>query len=431
MSQKNPKQKPSKKGFSIGRLFQSNRFVLIFSLFAAIVLWFIMAVNNTENRARIIYDIPIDTALSEEAVQQGFQVFEQSDQTARVSVTGSNLVVNQLTSSDIRVSAALSSSITRAGTYTLNLTASKSSSLTDYEVDTIYPGSIILFVDKFVEKTFSIDQQVEYTVSDGYYAASPSLSETKITISGPETEVSNVDRVVLEKKVDGQLKEPVEFEQALTLYDKNGEKITDLGHMELSSQSVNVKIDVLKKVEVPVKATFKNLPEGLDVSDLVKVSPATIKVGCYVKSKQETLKEINLQPVDMTEVTPDNTTFTVGFDLPEGCTNISGAKHAMLQFALSGYEMRTFTITNLVTSNATTGQNVSVETTELEVVLVGPKDRLQKLKNADLYAELDLDGKDELTGSIAVPAKIHVDSKYGAWAVGEYTAYVNITHTEA
>ena len=142
------KNQNKKRTFSIGKLFQSNRFVLVFSVFAAIVLWFIMAFNNTENRARVIYDIPIDTTLSDEAVAQDLRVFEVSDKTARVSVTGNSFVVNQLSSGDIKVSASLTSNITRAGTYTLNLTATKNSDITDYEFDTIYPGSIILFVDK-------------------------------------------------------------------------------------------------------------------------------------------------------------------------------------------------------------------------------------------------------------------------------------------
>ena len=66
MSNKNNNKK---KGFSISRLFESNRFVLIFSVFVAIILWFTMAINNTENRARVIYDIPIEAVLPEEAVE--------------------------------------------------------------------------------------------------------------------------------------------------------------------------------------------------------------------------------------------------------------------------------------------------------------------------------------------------------------------------
>lgn len=424
MSDKNNQKK---KGFSIGKLFQSNRFVLIFSAFVAIVLWFVMAINNTENRARVIYDIPIDTTLSEEMVEQDYRIFEQSDTTARISVTGNSIIVNQLSSSDVKISAALASNITRPGTYTLNLTASKNSSLTDYEFDTIYPGSIILFVDKYQEKTFTVEPQIEYTVADGYYASTPTLAEKKVTVSGPETEVSAIDKVVLEKRLDGQLKEPAEFVQAYTFYDKDGNKLTNLDHVTFSSTETTVKIDVLKREDLPVVVTYKNLPEGLDISSIVSVNPKSLKIGRYTKGGEDTLKEINLEPVDMAEVGLRNSMFSVDFQLPANCTNISGVKHAVVKFDLDDYTEQTFNVDNFVVSNLAEGQAATVDTAQLEVTVVGPKEQIKRLKASNLYAEIDMEGKEELTGSVAMPVKIHIDSKFGSWAYGTYTAYVNVT----
>lgn len=420
-----------RKGFSVARLFQSNRFVLVFSVFTAIVLWFVMAINNTESRARVIYDVDIDVSLSEEAVEAGYQVFEQSDSTARVSVTGNSLTVNQLTSNDIKVSATLASNITRTGTYTLNLAASKNSSLTDYEFDTIYPGSIILFVDKYMEKTFDVEQKIDYTVADGYYATSPSVSETKITVSGPESEVSKVGKVTLEKTIDGTLKEPYEFTQKYTLYDKEGNKITDMGHMTCSSNSANVKIDVMKQAELPVTITYKNLPEGLDLRSITSVTPNTLKIGIYTQNGQSDLKEINLQPIDMTKVNLKNTTFSVGFELPENCTNISGVKKATVKFDLDDYTEETYLVDNFVVNNLAEGQVATVDTTQIEVTIVGPKSKLKNLKASDIYGVVDMHGTDasssEISGSMEMPAKIQIDSKYGAWAYGSYTVYVSVS----
>ena len=129
----------------------------------------------------------------------------------------------------------------------------------------------------------------------------------------------------------------------------------------------------------------------------------------------------------MAEVTPDNTTFSVDFEMPEHCTNISGIKNATVKFALTGYTAPPCTCDNLVLSNVPNGIKATIDTNQLDVTLVGPESKLKRLKNSDLYAEIDMSGKEELEGSIAVPVKIHIDSKYGAWAAGEYTAYVTIT----
>lgn len=427
MNDKNNKNN-KKKSFSISRLFQSNRFVLIFSLFVAIILWFTMAINNTENRARVIYDIPIDVTLPEEAVEQGYRIFEQSDEKARVSVTGNNLIVNQLTPDDIRVSPAFSTNITRTGTYTLNLSAEQKSSLSGYEFDTIYPGSVILFVDKYQEKTLTVEQNIEYVVADGYFASAPVLKDTKVTISGPETEVSTVGKVVLEKILDGQLTESAEFTQAFTVYDKDGNKMTDLGHMTLNYEETLVKIDVMKRADLLVVPTFTNLPEGLSLNSIVTVNPTTLKIGCYENSDEESIKEINLQPVDLSEVTPENTVFSVDFEIPKNCTNISGVKNAVVKFDLSGYTTQTYTIDNFVVNNLAEGQSATVDTTQLQVTVVGPSAQLKQLKSSDLYAEVDMTGKEDMTGSVAVAAKIRIDSKFRSWAVDHYEVYVNITH---
>ena len=162
------------------------------------------------------------------------------------------------------------------------------------------------------------------------------------------------------------------------------------------------------------------------MSGIVSVNPTTLKIGSYVSGKEDAQKEINLQPIDMAEVTPQNTTFSVDFEMPEHCTNISGAKHATVKFDLSNYTSQTYTIDNLVLSNVPSGMDATIDTDQLEVTVVGPTSKLKKLKAGDLYAEIDLSGKEDLQGSVAVPVKIHVDSKYGAWAAGEYTAYVTI-----
>ncbi len=427
MSRNDNQQK--KKGFSIGRLFQSNRFVLIFSLFAAVVLWFVMAINNTENRARVIYDIPISVALSDEMEEQGYQIFEQSDTTASVSVTGNSLAVNQLSEEDITISAALASSITRTGTYTLNLSASKTSSLTDYEFDTISPGSVIVFVDKYAEKTLTVEQDLDYTVAEGYYVAKPALSEKKVTVSGPESEVSQIASVAVERDIAGELTESMEFSQGYTFYDQEGSRITDLDHISLSSDGVTVRIEVLKRAELPVAVTYTNLMEGVDLSQIVTVSPETLKVGYDTQTADSGLTSISLEPMDLSEVNLEHTTFSLDFELPANYTNISGVKQAVLKFDLTNYAEQSFTVDNLVVENVPEGETVTVDTEQLQVTIVGPESLLETMKASELYAQIDIEGEDGvLNGSVEVAAAIHIPSKYGAWAYGSYTASVTITN---
>ncbi len=60
--------------------------MLIFSILAAIVLWFIMATVNTNERPRVIYDVPIEVTLPDSALEQGYKIYGQNEVKARVSV---------------------------------------------------------------------------------------------------------------------------------------------------------------------------------------------------------------------------------------------------------------------------------------------------------------------------------------------------------
>lgn len=199
-----------RKGFSIGKLFNNDRFVLIFSVFAAIILWFIMATVNTEERPRVIYDVPILVELSEEAKAAGYQVFEQSDLTAKVSVTGNSLVVNQLSKNDLKVQVQNFQQIT-PGQMTLNLVAVKQNQQADYEISSVDPGSVIVNVDRYKEITLDVANEIKYTVDDRHFVNSPVLSLHTVTLSGPETQLAKVAKVSAEYTVRDPLTETMKF----------------------------------------------------------------------------------------------------------------------------------------------------------------------------------------------------------------------------
>ena len=179
-----PKTPKKKKSFGIPKLFYNDRFVLIFSILAAIVLWFIMATVNTNERPRVIYDVPIEVTLPDSALEQGYKIYGQNEVKARVSVKGNSLTVNQIKNSDIQVVAQEVSSVSGAGEYTFNLVAVKKGQLTDYEVVSIDPGTVVVEVDKSKEMTLPIESKINYTTDENHYISAPELSTSSVKLSG-------------------------------------------------------------------------------------------------------------------------------------------------------------------------------------------------------------------------------------------------------
>ena len=92
-----------KNKFSFASIFYNDRFVLVFSVFLAIVLWFIMAIVNTEERAREISDVPVTVTLSESAQADGLRVFSQSVDKAKVYIKGDSFTVHNIQPENLKI----------------------------------------------------------------------------------------------------------------------------------------------------------------------------------------------------------------------------------------------------------------------------------------------------------------------------------------
>ena len=422
--------KKKRRGFSIGKLFNNDRFVLVFSVFVAIILWFAMATVNTEERPRVIYDVPISVELSKEAKEQGYQIFEQSDMTAKVSVTGNSLVVNQLTKDDVKVEAQVSNN--GVGKFTVNLVATKQSQLIDYEISSVDPGSVIVNVDKYKEVTMDILDEIKYTVNDDYFVNSPVLSSDTVTLSGPETEVTKVAKVSVAYTVREPLTETVKFTTKLVLQDASGNEIPNsdgLIHFSNDVNEVEVTIPVLSRATVPIDVTYTNKPEKLDLTNIMRMDYQSIEVG---GSKQDlaNLKSISLLPIDFSNISPERNSVVMSVDLPANFTNLSNLYTVNVSFDLTEFTTKTMNVEQFVTKNLGSGQTADITTKNLAVTIVGPKDVIDNISPSDLYGEIDMTGKEDFTGSTEMPIKISVKNpEYRAWAYGNYKVNVTVTPT--
>ena len=136
------------------RLFYNNKFVAILSVLLAVTLWFINKSSNTEENPRAIAGVPIKITLSDSAQSDGMKVFSPTKSTVTVYVKGNNLIVNQLTPSDLVATVPSASTITSPATYTFPLEVHDSDAnltKTQYTVDSISPPSVAFTVDRYRE----------------------------------------------------------------------------------------------------------------------------------------------------------------------------------------------------------------------------------------------------------------------------------------
>ena len=115
---------------------QSTNFLFIVSIVISLVIWIYMSISTGNDTSLTISDIPVQVELSEDAVNNGLQVFSGSDYKASLTVTGNRAVVGSLQASDITVKAA-ANYVDSAGNYTLYLNASKNDPYSDFQIELV------------------------------------------------------------------------------------------------------------------------------------------------------------------------------------------------------------------------------------------------------------------------------------------------------
>ena len=423
-------QGKEKKRLNISDLFYNNHFVMAFSLVAALILWFIMSLTNTTERPREVGDVPISVELSTAAQEENLKVFEQSADTATVSVSGNSVIVNRLQGSDMKATATLSSvtlSSTGMTEYTLTLTPEKvTNELSDYTLVSVNPREVTVWVDQYQEKSFQIESNLQYGRDDKYYYNTPTLSFDSVTVSGPASSVKKVDKVVANYSTDEVLTSTRVFQCTLTAYDANGETIDDK-YLEFSAQTVDVTVSVFPRQEVELVASGINMPKNFSSSRMT-VDPEKIVIA----GPEDVLKNmtsITLDPVDFSTVNLSNTKIPITLSLPTGFKNISNSWNVQVNINLDGYEEKDVQLLakNITVKNPGTSQNVQVLTDSLTIHVVGPEAQINALSSDDVYGTVDMTGQNDALGTVELPVTISFTDATGCWAYGKYTVNATVS----
>lgn len=417
-----------------GRLLYNNKFVMAISVLLAIVLWAVMVSSDTQDHPRAVTGVPIHVKVSDSSQGNDLKIFTKIDYTATVYVKGNSMVVPQLKASDLEVVGTLPASVTSPGNYSLQLhvqNVGQNLSPDQYTVVSVNPQQVLVRVDRMRERTFNIQGDISYAKgyqSDPtYFVGSPALSADTVTISGPESEVYQVNRVVYEYTVNSALKETKKFTEDLILYDSNGNKI-EKGNMTIDPEKVDVTIPVLPRQTVTLKAAFANRPAGLSVdADRVQIRPSTLEIAGPKDILQGLNGSLNLEPIDFSTVSPTHNTFSAKVSLPSTFKNLSNMPTASVTLNLADMTTRQITATSFDVANLNTDKSAQVSATGIPVTVVGPEAEVSKLTGANIAGTVDLSGKENFTGQTEAPVTFTISSAKSCWIYGSYMANVSVT----
>lgn len=410
------------------KFFSNNITLLVLSFIIAFVIWFVISANSTTDQSVTIGNIPITVELPKEAVEDGLEIFAGGNETGSVEVTGNRVTIGSLTSNDIQISATNSSNIITSGTYSLQLTARKVGTKNNYNIvaSSLVPSNITVFVDKQQEKEYEIENKVVFEVPEGKYAAS-TLSESKVTLTGPESEIALIDKVVVEGTVDDIISTTQEISKPLVFLDANGEEVNTT-YTSPSIQNLTVTLNVLNKFDANLKVDIVNGPEK---HPEIKLSPSILSIACTDEAQLE-IKDnmVSAGTLDFSQLTNEDNIVTFDISLPKGCKNLSKETKLTVEIDLSEYERKELVCS--ISDKFTDEYNIEYADKAIHVVVYGPKSSIEEIKASDVTIYPDftniLDDISETYSSFEVPLICEMSQSYNdCFAHGKYTTTISIS----
>lgn len=418
------------KSINWGKLFYNNKFVAVFSVLSSLIIWIVVSSSSTESNPVTISDIPINIPLSESAVQDGLKIFSGHDLKARVEIAGNRLVVGQVTKDNIQISASQSAAtIMSPGNYTLELSAKKVGLLKDYEiVSDVKPSVITVMVDRYRESEFTVEPEINFNPKQGYFVGNTVLSSQKVILSGPETEISKIKKVKILSNVPGEINSPITLRLPIVMYDAYDKQILS-ETISASVDEVEASIPVLMKKEIEILPDFSNLPVGIDIKkeykDFAKVNPSKLEIA-GPEEIVSVLKNVKLDAIDFNKVNFQNFKFVLPINLPQGCRSLNNVYTAEVNLNLSQFRERIFSINQFSFKNLPEGKKANVYNKSINILVLGPISEINSIKQSDIVAEIDFEGKNDFLSSMEMPVKLYIKNSDKSWIYGQYYVNVNV-----
>ena len=308
------------------------------------------------------------------------------------------------------------------------MTAKKTGSKTNYNiVSSVTPANVTIFVDKLKEETFDIENQIKYSVDDGNYV-NAALSETTVTVSGPETEISQIATVCVQGTVEGTLSNTQTIEKELIYLDENGDEL-ELALSNADINKVKVTLSVYPVVDVSLNVEVQNAPSSYPK---IGISPSSIKVAGPKDALAEIIdNKFTVGVLDFTKLSNEKISRNFDLALPKGCKVISGETSATVSIDLSSYVAST--VTCKIASNIDSDQyKTDFASSNVDITVYGPEDVVKDITASGISVIADFTGllDEGISGTVSlqVPLTITLTSAYSeCWVYNTYTANVNVS----
>ena len=431
------------RGFINRPWFYNKKFLITLSIICSVAMWATLATNISPVETITVSSVPVTINVDTIKENFGLDFVEViSPESLRtmlidVRVSGRKYLLTQLSPNDFSAVATANKSVSKPGSYDFTLLVTCKNPLLDVKIEQNSQQIYVKF-DRFVDKEFSVSKVMAVGASipadSDLTMGTPTTNVTTVYVSGPETEVNQIDSVAVSAEINKQLTDGETFEGTILFFNEKGDKLS-LGHLTVTTdttETVKVAIPVRTSKEFKVGVTFKNAPSNFDASKLpIVISPSTLTISGTPDAINNLRETYTAGVIDISKLRKGVNSYEFALSLNTGLETSEKTEKIKVDIDLSKYRVESFDVNSSHSKfdiiNYTGTRRVTFKTKSISNIrIIGPSYLVERISSKDIIIEADMNGMETVTGKCTVNAVISVKNRSNCWAIGTYEVEVEI-----
>lgn len=355
--------------------------VQLVCLLLSIGLW--IYVTNIENPIKS-YDlsrVPVEIKNADSLKDAGLALAPNQEFYVSLKIEGSSQDLFSIDKGDFTISVDLSEFVLKNGENKIAVNIENAPSTV--KIKNSNGLTIAINTEVYSTKEVAVKSKINVISKSSYYVATPVFSPETIVVSGPESLVNKVTKVVAEGEESNAVKTIVK-DYIVTPVDEDDNEVIGV---ELSQKWAEATIEITQGKTVPIKInTTGTLTSGLR---LKSISSTITEIGITgPESTLSSISEIGTETINLSEI-KDSTNIDVALGIPDGILIHNGENSITVSIAVEKVQTKEFTI-DYSMKGKQEGVTIVPENNKVTITVSAFEDILNSLTEANFTAELDV-----------------------------------------
>lgn len=355
--------------------------VQLVCLLLSLGLW--IYVTNIENpiKSYELSRVPVEIKNADSLKDAGLALSPNQEFYVNLKIEGNSQDLFSVDKSDFTISVDLNEFVLKNGENKIAVNIENSPSTV--KIKNSNGLTITINTEAYSTKEVPVKSKINVISKSSYYVATPIFSPETIIVSGPESLVNKVTKVVAEGEESNAVKTIVK-NYIVTPVDENDKEVTGV---ELSQKWAEATIEINQGKTVPIKInTTGTLSSGLR---LKSISSTTTEIGITgPESALNSINEIGTETINLSEI-KDSTNIDVALGIPDGILIHNGENSITVSIVVEKVQTKEFIIDYSMIGQQE-GITVVPDNNKVTITVSGFEDVLNTLTEANFTAELDV-----------------------------------------